>query len=109
MRLIHRYLLRELLVNAVISLVVVFAIFFLAALSIQVGRSSSENLPMLAILKYVSLILLYTAYLTVPVCVVTTARSRRRRRAASASTGSSLRPCFSARARCSFSRCCRTG
>jgi lipopolysaccharide export LptBFGC system permease protein LptF len=60
------------MINAMVSLVVVFAIFFLAALSIQVGRSSSENLPMLAILKYVALILLYTAYLTIPVCVVTT-------------------------------------
>jgi lipopolysaccharide export system permease protein len=72
LRLIHRYLLRELIVNAAVSLVVVFAIFFLAALSIQVGRSSSENLPMLAILKYVALLLLYTSYLTVPVCIVTT-------------------------------------
>jgi lipopolysaccharide export LptBFGC system permease protein LptF len=72
LRLIHRYLLRELAINAVVSLVVVFAIFFLAALSIQAGRSSSENLPMLAILKYVALLLLYSAYLTIPVCVVTT-------------------------------------
>jgi lipopolysaccharide export LptBFGC system permease protein LptF len=72
LRLIHRYLLVELLRNAVVSLVVVFSIFFLAALSIQVGRSHSENLPMVAVLKYVALLLLYTAYLTIPVCVITT-------------------------------------
>jgi lipopolysaccharide export LptBFGC system permease protein LptF len=72
LRLIHRYLLKELAVNAVVSLVVLFAIFFLAALSIQVGKSHSENLPMLAVLKYVALLLLYSSYLTIPVCVVTT-------------------------------------
>ena len=71
-RIIHRYLLKELIRNAVGGLVVVITIFFLGALSIQVGKSQSENLPMVAILKYVGWILLYTAYLTVPLCIVTT-------------------------------------
>jgi lipopolysaccharide export LptBFGC system permease protein LptF len=71
-RIIHRYLLKELVRNALVSLVVVFAIFFLAALSIQVGRSAHANLPMIAILKVVALLILYSAYLTIPVCVITT-------------------------------------
>src|SRR5262245_25538036 len=71
-RVIHRYLLKELARNAVVSLVVVVTIFFLAALSIHAGRSQLENLPMVAILKYVALILFYTAYLTIPLCIVIT-------------------------------------
>jgi lipopolysaccharide export LptBFGC system permease protein LptF len=70
-RLIHRYLLVELVRNAIISLVVVFAIFFLAALSFQVGRVNLENLPMATVLKSVALLLLYTAFLTIPLSVVT--------------------------------------
>src|SRR5688572_6632545 len=71
-RLIHRYLLAELVTNALASLLVVFAIFFLAALSLEIGKSHYENLPMVVILKYVSLLLLYTAYLTIPLSVITT-------------------------------------
>jgi lipopolysaccharide export system permease protein len=70
--LIHRYLLRELVANAVVSLVATFAIFFLGALSLQTGKSSYESLPMVVVLKYVSLLLLYTAYVTIPLTVVTT-------------------------------------
>lgn len=72
LRIIHRYLLIELVRNAVVSLVVVFAIFFLAALSLQVGKAQFENVPMIVILKAVGLLLLYTGFLTIPLSVVTT-------------------------------------
>jgi lipopolysaccharide export LptBFGC system permease protein LptF len=72
LRLLHRYLLIELVRNAIVSLVVVFAIFFLAALSLQVGKAKFENLPMIVILKAVALLMLYTGYLTIPLAVVTT-------------------------------------
>src|SRR5262245_44902177 len=71
-RLSHRYFPAELLANAIASLLVVFSIFFLAALSLEVGKTHYENLPMVVILKYVGLLLLYTAYLTIPLSVITT-------------------------------------
>jgi lipopolysaccharide export system permease protein len=71
-RLIDRYFVKELVANAIVSLLVVFAIFFLAALSLQVGKAHYDNLPMVVVLKYVVLLLLYTAYLTIPLSIVTT-------------------------------------
>ena len=49
-------LLGELIRNAIVSLVVVFAIIFLAGLSLQVGKAQYENLPMIVILKAVLLL-----------------------------------------------------
>ncbi len=72
MKLIHRYLLRELLLNAVVSLITVFSIFFLGAVSLQVDKANYENMPMIAVLRYVSLLLAYTSYLTLPLTVLTT-------------------------------------
>jgi lipopolysaccharide export system permease protein len=71
-RIIHRYFLGELVANALSSLLVVFAIFFLASLSLEISKAHYENLPMVVVLKYVSLLLLYTAYLTIPLAVITT-------------------------------------
>jgi lipopolysaccharide export LptBFGC system permease protein LptF len=71
-RIIHRYFLGELFANAVASFLVVFAVFFLAALSLESGKSHFENLPMVVIVKYVGLLLLYSAYLTIPLAIITT-------------------------------------
>ncbi len=72
LRILHRALLVELLKNAAGTLAAVLALIFLGALSLQVGKTSFDDLPMTAILKSVALFVTHTLNLTLPLTVLVT-------------------------------------
>jgi lipopolysaccharide export LptBFGC system permease protein LptF len=72
LRILHRALLGELLLNAASALAAVLVLIFLGALSLQIGKASFDDLPMAAILKSVGLFVTHTLNLTLPLAVLVT-------------------------------------
>jgi lipopolysaccharide export LptBFGC system permease protein LptF len=71
-RLLQRRILRELLINATGTLAATLVLIFLVSLSLQIGRVSFDDLPMTAVLKSVSLFVVHTLNLTLPLAVLST-------------------------------------
>lgn len=72
LRILHKNLLRELLLNAAGTMAAVLALIFLGALSLQIGKASFDDLPVRAILRSVALFVTHTLNLTLPLSVLVT-------------------------------------
>lgn len=71
MKLLHRYLLLELVQDAFLTLVTVLALYFMVAMALTLGTSRAENLPVTILLEYTFYQAVANLYLTLPLTVLT--------------------------------------